>query len=114
MMEAHLRASDADREQAVTTLRAHVAAGRLSLDEFSERCASAYAARTAGDLAALSTDLPPAGKPEPIAPPVAVDPGRRRLLLAAFAVAALAGAALIGGVTEMAAAAGSMAGGGCP
>jgi hypothetical protein len=31
------RVSDADRDQVVTLLRDHVAVGRLTLDEFSER-----------------------------------------------------------------------------
>ena len=53
-----LRASDADRERAVARLRRHAADGRLTRDELDERCASAYAARTLGELAALVSDLP--------------------------------------------------------
>lgn len=53
-----LRASDADRERAVAVLRREVGTGRLTLDEFSERAAAAYAARTVGGLADLTRDLP--------------------------------------------------------
>jgi len=55
---AQLRASDADREQLADELRAHAVAGRLDTDELEERLQAAYAARTAGDLAAVRRDLP--------------------------------------------------------
>lgn len=60
-----VRASDADREGAVAALREHTAAGRLTLEEFSERAERAYAARTFDELAAVGRDLPgavPAGQ----------------------------------------------------
>lgn len=53
-----IRASDVDREAVVTTLREAYTAGRLTLDEFDERMAAAYAGRTWGDLRALTADLP--------------------------------------------------------
>lgn len=56
----HFRASDADRDKAAALLREHHAAGRLDADEFSERLAAAFAARTLGDLDELMADLPPA------------------------------------------------------
>ena len=37
--------SDADRERAVSSLRDHLVAGRLTLEEFSERVEAAYSAR---------------------------------------------------------------------
>jgi Domain of unknown function (DUF1707)/Cell wall-active antibiotics response 4TMS YvqF len=55
-----LRASDADREHAVALLREHAAAGRLTLEEFTERMSSAYAALTNEELAELTRDLPAA------------------------------------------------------
>ena len=55
-----LRASDAERERAVSLLRQHVGSGRLTLEEFSERIDAVYNARTVEELAALSTDLPAA------------------------------------------------------
>jgi hypothetical protein len=53
-----VRASDADREQFLAALREHTAAGRLTLDEFAERATTVYAARTLGELAATTADLP--------------------------------------------------------
>jgi hypothetical protein len=53
-----IRASDVDREAVVTTLREAYTAGRLTLDEFDERMAAAYAGRTWGDLRVLTADLP--------------------------------------------------------
>jgi hypothetical protein len=53
-----IRASDAEREQTVTLLRAAVAEGRLSVEELDERTASAYAAATRGELELLVDDLP--------------------------------------------------------
>jgi hypothetical protein len=53
-----VRASDADRERAVASLREHLVHGRLSLEEFTQRMASAYDAKTSSDLAELQSDLP--------------------------------------------------------
>jgi hypothetical protein len=52
------RASDDDREQAVLALRDHLVAGRLTLDEFSERVELAYRARTGTELVAVGSELP--------------------------------------------------------
>jgi Domain of unknown function (DUF1707) len=57
-IDPRIRASDADRDHAAAQLREHYAAGRLSLDECQERVSATLAARTFGDLAALSADLP--------------------------------------------------------
>jgi Domain of unknown function (DUF1707) len=54
----HLRASHADREQVVGTLKAAFVQGRLAKDEFDLRVGQAFAARTYADLAALTADLP--------------------------------------------------------
>jgi hypothetical protein len=53
-----LRASDADRDRVALELREHTVAGRLTLDEFSERIDLAYRARSSDELAKLSADLP--------------------------------------------------------
>jgi Domain of unknown function (DUF1707) len=53
-----IRASDADREAVVATLREAYTAGRLLIDEFEERMAAAYAGKTWGDLRELTVDLP--------------------------------------------------------
>jgi uncharacterized protein DUF1707 len=53
-----LRASRADREQVVETLKAAFVEDRLTKDEFDARVADALASRTHADLAALTADLP--------------------------------------------------------
>jgi len=58
MPEPHLRAGDTDRAAVATVLGRHMAEGRLTVAEYDERVARAYAARTYGDLAALTADLP--------------------------------------------------------
>lgn len=57
-MQRDLRASDTERERVATRLRRAFGEGRLTAAEFEERTAAAYAARTRGDLADLTTDLP--------------------------------------------------------
>jgi len=54
-----LRASHADREQAVEVLKAAYVQGRLTKDELETRVGQAFAAPTYGELAALTADLPP-------------------------------------------------------
>jgi hypothetical protein len=55
----HLRASDAERDNAVSELRNEFAEGRLSHETFMYRMQSALDARHRGQLAGLFTDLPP-------------------------------------------------------
>jgi len=52
-----LRASHADREQAIDTLKAAFVQGQLAKDEFEARIGQALASRTCADLTALTTDL---------------------------------------------------------
>ena len=54
----HLRASHADREQVVETLKAAFVQGRLTKDELDARAGLAFGARTYADLAVLTADLP--------------------------------------------------------
>jgi len=53
-----LRASDAERDQAVARLREGAAEGRLTLEEFTARMSRAYEARTHAELDELVRDLP--------------------------------------------------------
>ncbi len=53
-----LRVSDAERDVTLKVLNEHAAVGRLTLDELEERASRALAAKTRGDLAALTSDLP--------------------------------------------------------
>src|SRR5215470_13780593 len=54
-----LRASDAERDHAVSELRNEFAEGRLSHETFIYRMQSALDARNRGQLAGLFADLPP-------------------------------------------------------
>jgi hypothetical protein len=71
-IDPSMRAASADRERAVDVLKAGFAEGRLTQDEYNDRMARAYAARTYGELAALTADLP-AG-PLPVWPVAAYQP----------------------------------------
>src|SRR5689334_12343112 len=54
----HLRASHADREQVIGTLKAAFVQGRLAKDEFDLRVSQTFASRTCAELAAVTADLP--------------------------------------------------------
>jgi len=71
-----MRASDADRDRVIDVLRVAVGEGRLTPDEFEERMQAVLSARTFGELAPLTADLPPAsGFPaRPVVRPAAVPP----------------------------------------
>ncbi len=56
-----LRVSDAERDVTLRTLGDHAAVGRLTLDELEERSGRALAAKTRGELAVLTSDLPAEG-----------------------------------------------------
>lgn len=56
-----LRASDADREHSAARIREAHAEGRLDPDELDERLDRVYRAKTLGELAEVTRDLPPAG-----------------------------------------------------
>ncbi len=72
-----IRASDGDREAAAARLNEAVGDGRLTLQEFSERLDRAYTARTRGELAPLTADLPDI---DPVCGPARL----RRVMLAIF------------------------------
>jgi hypothetical protein len=55
-----LRASNADRDRVVDALRVAAGDGRLSAEELDTRLESALSARTIGELAGLTADLPAA------------------------------------------------------
>ena len=56
--QAGLRASHVDRDRVVELLRVAAGDGRLTAEELDERLEAALTARTYGELAALTTDLP--------------------------------------------------------
>ena len=67
-----MRASDADRQEAIERLRTALDEGRLKMDEYLERMGQASEAVTYGDLVPLYADLPESGsvaRRGPAAPP---------------------------------------------
>jgi len=80
-----LRIGDAERERASTELRAQFTAGRLGVDEFSDRLDEVWAAATAGDIQHALRDLP-VQPPPPPPPPRPARRGPRHPLLAAALV----------------------------
>jgi Domain of unknown function (DUF1707) len=71
---AELRASHEDRDRVVEVLRTAAGDGRLTAEELDERLEAALTARTHGELAALTVDLPggaapavPAARPKEMA-----------------------------------------------
>ncbi|HUB23571.1 MAG TPA: DUF1707 domain-containing protein [Streptosporangiaceae bacterium] len=80
-----IRASDQERETVVAVLRDAFTDGRLTFDEFEERTAAAYAARTWIQLGELTADLPAHAdlsqrlqEPPPQDVPRAIPPRRAR------------------------------------
>jgi uncharacterized protein DUF1707 len=72
MTDRPIRASDQERESVVDVLRDAFTDGRLTFDEFEQRTAAAYAAKTWTDLGELTSDLPaqfwPGSPPEQALP----------------------------------------------
>jgi Domain of unknown function (DUF1707) len=70
----HLRASDADREQVIDTLKDAFVQGRLTKDELGLRAGLALVSRTYGELNSITADIPAAligaqPPPEPVRAP---------------------------------------------
>ena len=96
--QTEIRIGDAEREQAVSALGEHYLAGRLTKDEYDERAAAAWTARTRSQLQPLFWDLP---VQQPVAPqpPKQQQSSRRRrrgfpfpLVVAAIVLMAVVGA----------------------
>jgi hypothetical protein len=94
-----VRIGDAERDQAVSDLGDHFAAGRLTREEFDERADQAIQARFSTDLDPLFVDLPaatPAPTAQPSRGPGGPPPWAYALwLLPIVMVAAVAGAVLL-------------------
>jgi hypothetical protein len=96
-----IRIGDAERDEAVSDLGEHFAAGRLDREEFDDRADRAMQARFSTDLTPLFADLPAA---KPVAPSTPSGPGRAggpppwayaMWLFPVLLVAAVAGAVLL-------------------
>ena len=61
-----LRASHADREQAIDMLKAAFVQGRLAKDEFDARVGQVFASRTYAELAAVTDDIPAGAIESPV------------------------------------------------
>lgn len=83
-----LRVGDAEREHVVELLTRAQAEGRLDLFEYDERLRAGWGARTSGELARVTADLP-VGRPTPAAP-LPQPTGRRRAARGAVATWAFA------------------------
>jgi Domain of unknown function (DUF1707) len=69
------RASDADREQVAERLRVAATEGRLEAEEFEERLATTFSARTYGELDRVVADLPAPPAPRRREPAFGLRPG---------------------------------------
>jgi hypothetical protein len=69
MPDESMRASHEDRDRVVDVLRVAAGDGRLTADELDERIEGALAARTYGELTALTADLPAPRAAAPAAEP---------------------------------------------
>ena len=96
-----IRSGDAERDQAVSDLGDHFAAGRLNREEFDDRADQAMQARFSTELAPLFADLPSTQPAAPSAPSGAARPGGpppwayAMWLFPVLMVAAVAGAILL-------------------
>ncbi len=107
-----LRASHADRELVIGTLKAAFVQGMLAKDEFDQRVGQAFAARTYAELAALTADIPagatdtsPATAGSPSTPARTMAKAARRSGICLLAAVALAeGAFLVGNLLLLVAA----------
>jgi hypothetical protein len=86
-----LRASDTDRDRALSELSEAFRVGRITADEFDQRSGLALRARTGKELVALLADLPLVNLPAPRA-----SPPRSASRIVAVMAAALAAAAGLG------------------
>jgi len=92
-----LRASHADRDQVIDTLKDAFVQGRLTKDELDSRVGQALASRTHADLAALTADLP-AGLPLAKQLHKAIQPRSKNTTVKSGARLIAATTALTGGV----------------
>lgn len=71
-----IRVSDAERDLVLKTLGDQAAVGRLTLDELEDRSGKALVAKTRGELASITRDLPAENTPAPAPAPTGRKPVR--------------------------------------
>ena len=90
---SRLRASDSDRDRVLDILKTAFAQGRLTKEEFDLRVGQTLAARTWGDLTALTDDIPAWPLPRPVhkpARPPSSQPSHAIVKAVACAIVAMA------------------------
>jgi hypothetical protein len=103
----HLRASHADREQVIETLKAAFVQGRLAKDEFDLRVSQTFGSRTYAEIATLTADLPagpirtsPPPDPAPAqAQPVSAQPVSKVLMWGAWVIIVGAAGSILAGLS---------------
>jgi hypothetical protein len=98
-----IRIGDAERDEAVSSLGDHFAAGRLSRDELDQRIDQAMQAKFTTDLDPLFADLPKS-EPDRIGPPQRVGgqrPGSPLFLIFPLLVVAVVIAALVSNTPQI-------------
>jgi hypothetical protein len=97
-----LRASHADREQVIDTLKAAFVQGRLTKTEFDQRVGQTFTSRTYADLAAVTADLPAglirAEQARETAPAQAAQPVNKPLMWGAIGVTVAGMASVVIGI----------------
>ena len=93
---AAIRASDADRERTLDLLRVHWLAGRLTLEEYEQRCEEAAGGRFLDDLRAALRELPYPPPEQAPAPAAAPAPRRTDPLASAVLSLVLGSLSLLG------------------
>jgi hypothetical protein len=96
--QGHMRASHADREQVIGTLKAAFVQGMLAKDELDLRVGQTLAARTYAELAALTADLP-AGLTDSRPPEAQESVNKKAVAAVACATAALIGMERVSAMT---------------
>lgn len=79
VQHGQMRASTADRENAIEILKSGFSEGRLTQEEYSERVGLAYVSRTYDDLTAITWDLPAPGQITALRRPPGIQPVERPL-----------------------------------
>jgi hypothetical protein len=86
--EIRLRASHADRDQVIGTLKVAFVQGRLAKDEFEQRVGKTLGSQTYAELAAITADLPVGRSAAEPPKPASARPSRAVLLVLAGILAA--------------------------
>jgi hypothetical protein len=99
---SHLRASHADREHVIETLKAAFVQGRLAKDEFDLRVSQTFGSRTYAEIATLTADLPVElirTSPPPVPAPAQARPVSKVLMWGAWVILVGAAGSIVAGLS---------------